>query len=54
MANDENDDDIIPSERFTPEPEIESDKQKGTENSGSEIPLIINGQYIKDLSFGNS
>ena len=50
MADDEKDNDIIPTERFTPEPEIESDKQQ-SENGGSDIPLMINGQYIKDLSF---
>ena len=51
MADDEKDNDIIPTERFTPEPEIESDKQQRSGNGGSDIPLMINGQYIKDLSF---
>ena len=51
MADDEKDNDIIPTERFPPEPEIESDKQQRSGNGGSDIPLMINGQYIKDLSF---
>ena len=41
---DEELDDIIPAERFTSEPD------SGDENTGGP-PLIINGQYVKDLSF---
>ena len=51
MAEDEIDNGIIPSERFTPEPEIENREQQNAENTGSGAPLLINGQYIKDLSF---
>ena len=51
MAENKNDDDIIPTERFTPDPEIESSKQQPSGNGGSDVPLLINGQYIKDLSF---
>ena len=43
MADDELDD-IIPTERFTPEPDSESENTKAP-------PLMINGQYVKDLSF---
>ena len=43
MADDELDD-IIPNERFTPEPD--------SGNAGPDNPpLMINGQYVKDLSF---
>ena len=43
MADDELDD-IIPAERFTPEPD--------SGNAGADgPPLMINGQYVKDLSF---
>ena len=51
MAENEIDNGIIPSERFTPEPEIENREQQNAENTGSGAPLLINGQYIKDLSF---
>ena len=37
-------DNIIPAERFTPEPD------SGNENTDAP-PLMINGQYVKDLSF---
>ncbi len=48
MADDDLDD-IIPAERFTPEPGGEAD---GSEVTGGDVPpLMINGQYIKDLSF---
>ena len=43
MADDELDD-IIPTERLTPEPDSESENTKAP-------PLMINGQYVKDLSF---
>ena len=43
MADDELDD-IIPTERFTSEPD------SGSENTKAP-PLMINGQYVKDLSF---
>ena len=43
MADDKLDD-IIPEERFTSEPD------NGNENAESP-PLMINGQYVKDLSF---
>ena len=43
MAEDELDD-IIPAERFTSEPD------NGNE-SAEAPPLMINGQYVKDLSF---
>ena len=43
MADDELDD-IIPAERFTPEPD------NGNEHAEAP-PLLINGQYVKDLSF---
>jgi preprotein translocase subunit SecB len=47
MADDDNDD-IIPGERFTPEPEGGDAAGPG---AAPEAPLMINGQYIKDLSF---
>ena len=43
MAEDELDD-IIPAERFTSEPDNENENAKAP-------PLMINGQYVKDLSF---
>jgi protein-export chaperone SecB len=43
MADDELDD-IVPAERFTPEPD------SGNDNADAP-PLMINGQYVKDLSF---
>jgi len=46
MADDDLDD-IIPSERFTPEP----DGGDGETAAAEAPPLMINGQYIKDLSF---
>ena len=51
MADDDKDDDIIPAERFTPEPESATEKQPGAGNGGENAALMINGQYIKDLSF---
>ena len=47
MADDEKDNDIIPTERFTPEPETEGDKQQQSGNGGSNIPLMINGNRKK-------
>ena len=47
--SDDNLDDIIPAERFTPEPNGENDSDRIAVNDTA--PLIINGQYIKDLSF---
>ena len=44
------DDDVIPEERFTPEPEGPEGLEMGDEN-GDMPPLAINGQYIKDFSF---
>ena len=46
MAEDELDD-IIPAERFTPEPDNGNAGDTGT----GAPPLMINGQYVKDLSF---
>lgn len=46
MADDELDD-IIPAERFTPEPE----SGNAGDASADAPPLMINGQYVKDLSF---
>ena len=43
MAEDELDD-IIPAERFTSEPDNGNESAKAP-------PLMINGQYVKDLSF---
>ena len=45
------DTDIIPAERFTPEPDDAGDKQGGPDTGSAVVPLMINGQYIKDLSF---
>lgn len=47
----DNDDDIIPAERFTPEPDNTSVNQQEADNGDGNVPLMINGQYIKDLSF---
>ena len=44
---DDNLDDIIPAERLTPEPDNENTGDVGVEAP----PLMINGQYVKDLSF---
>ncbi|MDG2033346.1 MAG: protein-export chaperone SecB [Rhodospirillales bacterium] len=46
MADDELDD-IIPAERFTPEPDSGNAGDAGADSP----PLMINGQYVKDLSF---
>ena len=46
MADDELDD-IIPAERFTPEPDSGNAGDAGADGP----PLMINGQYVKDLSF---
>ena len=56
MADDdiENNDSPIPSERFTPEPEgdaVALDGGDGGEDPDQQIPLMVNGQYIKDFSF---
>ncbi len=46
MADDELND-IVPTKRFTPEPNA-GDDSNNIENAP---PLMINGQYVKDLSF---
>ena len=46
MADDELND-IVPTKRFTPEPNA-GDANNNIENAP---PLMINGQYVKDLSF---
>ena len=47
MQDNDNDDNQIPKENFFPAVEQESDQNKADNN----VPLLINGQYIKDLSF---
>ena len=48
----EDDDSLIPKERFTPEPEGSGTQDEiGNGGHNQEMPLAINGQYIKDLSF---
>lgn len=49
MADDDNDD-IIPAERFTAEPD-ENEGANAAADGMQEASLMINGQYIKDLSF---
>ena len=58
MADDtkENNDSPIPTERFTPEPDGETVALDGAggadgEDQEQQIPLMVNGQYIKDFSF---
>jgi len=55
MADDDvkNNDSPIPSERFTPEPDADpaTPDEDGGEDQGQQIPLMVNGQYIKDFSF---
>ena len=48
---DENDKTVIPAERFTSEPDNSIDNSPESSPVNPESPLIINGQYIKDLSF---
>ncbi len=49
----EEDDSPIPEERFTPEPDASSSPEGTPGNGGldEDVALVINGQYIKDLSF---
>ena len=47
MQDNDKDNDGIPNEAFFPPEEQETDPNLGENN----VPLMINGQYIKDLSF---
>ena len=47
MQDNDKDDDAVPSETFFSTEEQESESNTGEHN----VPLMINGQYIKDLSF---
>ena len=52
MADNDNDDDTIPTDRFFP-PELENTDSNIAEqkDDSEDISLMINGQYTKDLSF---
>lgn len=49
--SDSDNDNPIPEERFTPEPEGETVQAGEAPEEMQESPLTINGQYTKDLSF---
>ena len=52
MANNDKDDDTIPTDRFfSQEPENVDSNISKQKNNGEEVSLMINGQYTKDLSF---
>ena len=51
MGDENNGDDVIPEERFTPDSKNEKSDNSNNGVPTNAPPLIINGQYIKDLSF---
>ena len=52
MADNDNDDDTIPTDRFfSPEPENVDSNISEQKDVSEETSLMINGQYTKDLSF---
>ena len=52
MADNDNDDDTIPTDRFfSPESENADSSISGQKDVNESISLMINGQYTKDLSF---
>ena len=51
MANKKTENSVVPEDRFTPESEKSEDKKPVASAENPLPPLIINGQFIKDLSF---